>query len=820
MRHAKLFILILLIAIIFSCIKFKELASLTSSAITSINLTSAVSGGKITADGGSTVTARGTCWAITATPTISNSKTSDGTGTGGFISNLTGLLPGTLYHLRAYATNSVGTAYGNDVSFTTTAIAVPVLTTTAVTSITLTSATSGGNIASDGGGSITARGSCWATTANPSITNSKTTDGTGTGVFVSSLTGLLPGVTYHIRAYATNSAGTAYGDDHSFTTTAIVLPTLTTTAASSVSLTTATSGGNVTVDGGGAITSRGTCWATITGPTVSGSKTIDGTGSGVFSSNLTGLLPGTTYYARAYATNSAGTAYGNEVTFTTTAVVVPSLTTATVTSITLTTAVSGGTITSNGGSFITVSGICWSTTANPTSSGSHTTDGTTSGSYSSSLTGLLLGVTYHVRAYATNSAGTAYGNDLSFTTGTTIPTITTSVVSPITTTTAVSGGTIISDGGSTITVSGICWSTTTNPLITGSHTTDGATSGSFSSNMTGLLLGTTYHVRAYATNGIGTAYGNDLTFTTTSPPTVTTTAISGITQNTAISGGNVISAGSGTVTARGVCWGMYYDPELAYDTHTTEGSGTGVYTSSITGLTPGTTYHVRAYATNNAGTAYGSDLTFTVPQWLTDVDGNIYKTVQIGTQVWMAENLKTTKYSDNTTISPVTDNTAWAALITPGYCWYNNDAATNKVTYGALYNWYTVDPASNGGKNVCPTGWHVPSDPEWTTLTSFLGGESAAGDKLKEIGTTHWKSPNTGTNETGFTALPGGSRDYDGIFGGINNLFILQNYCGWWSSSEYSTTGAWSRSMYYNDKNLYVAFDLKKDGFSIRCLKN
>ena len=136
---------------------------------------------------------------------------------------------------------------------------------------------------------------------------------------------------------------------------------------------------------------------------------------------------------------------------------------------------------------------------------------------------------------------------------------------------------------------------------------------------------------------------------------------------------------------------------------------------------------------------------------LTDIDGNDYKTVTIGTQVWMVENLKTTKYNDGTAIPNITDNTSWAALTTGAYC-DNINTPSISTTYGRLYNWYAVDNnagtkvASNGGKNVCPTGWHVPSDAEWTTLTTYLGGESVAGGKLKETGTTHWQSPNTGVS--------------------------------------------------------------------------
>jgi len=184
----------------------------------------------------------------------------------------------------------------------------PTLTTTSVGSITTTSATAGGNITVDGGASVTGRGVCWATTTEPTITNSKTSDGTGIGSFSSSLTGLNPGMTYFIRAYATNSAGTAYGNEFSFTTTAN-LSTITTTAITAITSSSATSGGNITIDGGGTITARGVCWSTTTGPTISNTKTTDGAGIGSFVSSLTALAPGTKYYVKAYATNSAGTAY-------------------------------------------------------------------------------------------------------------------------------------------------------------------------------------------------------------------------------------------------------------------------------------------------------------------------------------------------------------------------------------------------------------------------------------------------------------------------------------------------------------------------------
>src|SRR5450759_1846421 len=598
------------IVLINGCRKDPVPPTLTTTNITDITINSATSGGSITKDGGAAVTARGICWGTTAKPVISGSHTSDNTGTGSFTSSLTDLTPNTDYHVRAYATNKAGTAYGADVTFTTTAIVVPTLTTTAVTAITLTTAASGGTITADGGGAVTARGVCRATTTAPTITNTITTDGTGTGSFTSNLTGLLPATKYYVRAYATNTTGTAYGDELSFTTSSIAVATLTTTAATSITLTTAVSGGSIASNGGAVITVSGICWSLIANPTTADSKTTNGTTTGTFTSNLTGLSAGTIYHVRAYATNSAGTAYGNDISFTTLATGAI-LTTTAASAITQTTAVSGGSITSNGGAVITVSGICWSLIADPTTADSKTTNGTTTGTFTGNLTGLSAGTIYHVRAYATNRAGTAYGNDISFTTLATGAILTTTAASAITQTTAVSGGSITSNGGSVITTSGICWSLTANPTITDSKTTNGTPTGTFTGNLTGLSAGTIYHVRAYATNSIGTAYGNDISFTTLATGAIlTTTAASAITQTTAVSGGSITSNGGSVITTSGICWSLTANPTIT-DSKTTNGTPTGTFTGNLTGLSAGTIYHVRAYATNSIGTAYGNDISFT-----------------------------------------------------------------------------------------------------------------------------------------------------------------------------------------------------------------
>ncbi|NVN92510.1 MAG: hypothetical protein HXX11_18200 [Desulfuromonadales bacterium] len=212
--------------------------TVSTATVTNITATTATTGGNVTADGAVSVTARGVCWSTSANPTTANSCTSNGTGTGPFISSITGLIQNTPYHVRAYATNSMGTAYGSDVLFTTTApAALPSVTTTAISGITMTTATGGGNVTSDGGGTVSARGVCWSISVNPTTANSCSSDGSGTGAFVSSLSGLSPGASYHVRAYATNPAGTAYGADLPFTTATVdsFPPTVTAFAAHTTS---------------------------------------------------------------------------------------------------------------------------------------------------------------------------------------------------------------------------------------------------------------------------------------------------------------------------------------------------------------------------------------------------------------------------------------------------------------------------------------------------------------------------------------------------------------------------------------------------------
>ena len=1267
--------------------------SVMTASVSDITAVSATCGGIITSDGGAIVTARGVCWSTSHNPTVSSNHTTDGSGTGSFTSTLTSLTPNTTYYVRAYATNSAGTAYGNEVSFATECDSVsvnisgnteinygesatltatgadtyhwsnnavteiitvtPIITTTyTVTgtnlygcydedSITVTvnpvaptvstgsviltpnSATCGGDVNSDGGATVTARGVCWSASPNPTISGSYTTDGTGTGSFTSNLTGLTAGTTYYVRAYATNSVGTAYGNEVSFV--AAVLPVVNTATPTNIMATSATCGGNVTNDGSAVVTDRGVCWSTTHNPTTSNSHTTDGSGTGSFTSSLTGLTTGTTYYVRAYATNSLGTAYGIEVSFTTTTEYgQPCSGAATVTDIDnntyntvqigdqcwmrenlRTTRYSNGThialgndtssttayryypdddssnvstcgylyngkaVMGNSSSSSAnpsgVQGICpdgwhvpsdaeWTQLTNYVSSQSQYVCGgdntyiakalaSTTGWNSNSNTcvvgnnpstnnatgfsalpaGMYYGYywclgdnilfwsasegyydwSYTIFCLYSNNARVIQNNgikvngysvrcvcDENVSSTTQLPTVTTYLVSNVEETSASCDGNVTSDGGATVTARGVCWSTSQNPTISDSFTTDGSGIGSFTSSLTGLIAGVTYYVRAYATNIVGTAYGNEVSFTafgeathcpgmptltdidgnvyytvrigyqcwmrenlrttrysngtyialgsrasTTTAyryypannqsyvsdygylynwkavmgnsssssenpsgvqgicpvgwhvpsraewvqltnyvsshsqymcgnntsmiakalasttgwsshndntcnvgytpsnnnatgfsalpagylsavnngndnygdlsyysrgyeahfwstteyafssdfadnytlrncdpivtngssrkyegisvrcvcdesvssilPTVTTSLISNVAETSASCGGNVTSDGGATITARGVCWSTSQNPTIS-DNHTTDGSGAGSFTSSLTGLTAGcTTYYVRAYATNSVGTAYGNEVSFTTTPGssaqdgqpcpgtptLTDIDGNTYNTVQIGSQCWMKENLKTTKYADGTSISHGTSSASTA------YWYYPNNNSSNKPIYGLLYNWKAVmhnsaSSTSNpsGVQGICPTGWHVPSDAEWTQLTDYVSSQSqyvCGGDNTQIgkalAGTTGWatntssitnpcavENAPSNNNATGFSAVPAGvvTGTYQGF--GYGSYFL--------SATEYSTSDAFSLSI----GGAYAphSHEPKSCGRSVRCIKD
>lgn len=391
-------------------------------------------------------------------------------------------------------------------------------------------------------------------------------------------------------------------------------PTITTNAVSNLTATSAVCGGNVTSDGGSAVTDRGICWATFNAPSLeNGSHLSNGTGTGTFSSTMSNLTPNTVYYVRAFATNVRGTAYGEERQFTTKEGT-PTVTINSVTNVTATSAVCGGSISDNGGFAVTDKGLVWSTSQYPNLSDSHVSLGSGETPFSGSMTNLLMGTTYYVRTYATNVNGTAYSStQKTFTTTDGLPTVSTDNVTNVTATNAVCGGSIGNDGGYAISDKGLVWGTSQMPTLSDNHISQGSGTAPFSGTMTNLSLNTTYYVRAYATNANGTVYGNQQTFTTTTGlPTVTTIAPTRD-GTTVTSGGNVTSDGGYAVTARGICYSTSPYPDLSSShSHTTNGTGTGTYSSTFTMPGQGV-YYVRAYATNPVGTSYGEQHTINHP---------------------------------------------------------------------------------------------------------------------------------------------------------------------------------------------------------------
>lgn len=368
-------------------------------------------------------------------------------------------------------------------------------------------------------------------------------------------------------------------------------------------------------------------------------------------------------------------------------------------------------------------------------------------------------------------------------------------------------GQIKSNGGGRIMASGFCWSGNENPDTSDYTTNDGSADGQYRSFIKELELNTRYYVRAYATNAKGISYGQQLTFITLSPLAVLSTKeVTDITETSSVSGGTITEYAE-TVTERGVCWSADGIPTI--DDMKTVDDATVDFQSQLTGLTGGTLYSVRAYAINGSGVAYGNTVHFlTTPPTFTDVDGNTYHAIKIGNQTWSMENLKTTRYQNGEPIYYVENYQEWPAMQSGGYGSYLGDESL-VPEYGRYYNWFAVVDQ----RNVAPVGWRVPTDADWTQLTTFLGGESVAGGKLKEEGTEHWNSPNVGaTNETGFTARGAGIL----LFSPGGELKVRTVF---WTSSEIDGVGL-MRILESGGAAAIRSGAPKTSAFSVRLIKN
>jgi uncharacterized protein (TIGR02145 family) len=792
-----------------------------------LTATSALVDSYVVYDGDAAVTARGVVWSTSSDPTIAlSTKTSDGSGKGGFISELSGLTPNTTYYVRAYATNSLGTGYGNEFYFQTRFPTTPIVYTSRISNIGAISATGGGAVDFDGYAEVTARGVVWSTSPNPTIAlSTKTSDGTGTGSFTSQISGLTPNTTYYVRAYATNSVGTDYGSEVSFKTSVLNYPSVTT---EEITFTEGAvlSGGTVTSDGGAPVNVRGIVWSTASNPTTAlATKTSDGSGTGAFTSTIPGLQlqPNIRYYVRAYAVNSLGTAYGEEYSFVieppSIILVYPFVSTNPVSSISFNSAVSGGHVAI--GNDVTARGVVWSTAMMPTIDlPTKTNNGTGLGPFTSTMTGLKAGTRYYARAYATNYVGTSYGEERGFKTMDTLPTVRTLPVTDIDKSSAISGGEVIFDGGAIVTARGVVWDTLPNPTVksplvfSSPWTIDGTGIGTFTSSVTRLGSCKTYYLRAYATNAVGTSYGEEVIFKTLGPPDLRTVAISNAQGTSATTGGNITDDCGAAVTARGVVWSTTPDPTVASATSvgniTSNGTGKGSFTSQLTGLLPNTQYYVRAYATNSVGTAYGDGISFTT----TVSNCGAY----IAPGVWkefMCHNLGAANPdADPFTPSWEINGGYWqwgrAGMAAPGP---SGPSAPNS---GSISGWNTTD-APNGSwsdavktaNDPCPSGYRVPTRAQWAGVISN-NAISNAGSFWISSSTNYSTGKRFGDRL--FLPAAGNRIGNDGSLG-------FRGFSGdYWSSSENSSFGdSFFLGFFSSGVGMYSS-GIRRYGLSLRCI--
>jgi uncharacterized protein (TIGR02145 family) len=678
----------------------------------------------------------------------------------------------------------------------------PVVDTDSIGSIAGTGATFYGKVTSDGDTAVTVQWFKYGLSAG-SLSDSLAVSGVATP-FSAVASGLANGTTYFVAAFAKNVKGTAPGDTLSFTT--LAKPTVDTDLATSVAATTATLNARITATGGAAVTAAGFKYGTDAGLTTP--TDVPGSGpSSPFTAALTGLTGSTQYWAVGYATNSAGTSYGDTITFTTASAFTCGTSTVSFDGYAYSTVLIGAQCwfaenvradNYNNGDLIpgNLSNTAWYTT----SSGAHTVFDEGGANEATNL------ATYG-RLYNWHAVNDARGL---CPTGWHVPTD----AEWTTLTTALGGASVAGTKLKTAAWGG--------DNSSGFGALPGGIRFDFGDT---LALGTDGNWWSSSPHGSNALYrylyasdpdiyrdnfprnmGFSVRCAQDPAPalTVVTEPVTLLSHTAATLNATIAATGGAAVTATG----FKYATNSALSSPTdVAGSGTSSpFKFSLTGLPPSTQYWAVGYATNSAGTSYGDTITFTTnpPFSCTtasvNYDGDVYPTVQIGTQCWFAENLRNDSYNDGTPIPDGLTASQWASTSTAAQAIYNDDP-TNLTPYGRLYNWYAVsDPAG-----LCPTGWHVPTDAEWTTLTAYLGGLSVAGTKLK---TAAWG----GDNSSGFTAVPAGHRGFDN-----GNYYVLGSWSNLWTSTL-DGSNAWFRDLNASDGTVSRNSHSLRYGFSVRCI--
>lgn len=609
-----------------------------------------------------------------------------------------------------------------------------------------------------------------------------------------------------------------------------VPPSVLTNNATEISATSAISGGIITDDGGSAVITQGICWNTSGDPTTGNNKTEEPGASGSFSGNMTGLSPKTTYYVRAYALNKAGISYGESKSFVTLGER-PATWSQNPSNVQTTAATLNGTVNPNSlettvtfeYGLTTAYGSSVSALQNPVS-------GASDKNVSAELAQLLPGTTYHFRVKAENSLGTTFSNDLSFTTPGRKPTVTSADATNIDLTSATLNGMVNPNSLETSVTFEYGLSTGYGSSKTARQSPlSGESYQNVSADLTGLNPGTTYHFRIKTENFLGGVYSGDMTFTTLGlVPSAVTKGAQNVTLNSAILNGTLNP--NYLATAVTFEWGTTasYGNSVSPVPATVNGHDAVDLAVSITGLNPGTTYHYRIKASNLLGTTESADIVFSTG--ITDIDGNEYRTVTIGSQMWMAENLRASKYNDGTPIPLTDDFDLWKSCVKEEYCFYNNDQG-NKNQCGALYNWFVVDQSLNANKNVCPAGWHIAKKGQWNTLLNYLsqngygfgGNSQAIAKSLASV--SGWENcfsdgqvgynPSL-NNSSGFNGFPAGLRSYSGDFS------VYGRWAGWWAQPDDYSLGysPWFIVITYEKDNVTSIGLGTNYGSSVRCIKD